>query len=686
MKPELVLTQDDLKLIHEHLSFEEARNVKAILVAMDEFETAADKAAAAQSIAQRLKPLGIRGLSLKTLYRKSAEVAKHGWRGAVDGRTLRKLNKVGLGSNQAFVDHWATLVAENQRKTAPAYRALLDAINRGESIPGLGTWRDIWQREHPGETPPSVCPFGTRAPNDQVPRNMSYSALMRLKPTAFGIRASRVGTMSASMDFLMDVIRTRVGLKRCQVIQIDDMWDNSKVVFGDNRLGERVLELSAVDVLTGKIICYLSKPIIRNFDDTRQTLKTEWTRYLIAHVCCNLGIPEKMLIMGERGTASVDNDFKAMLTQVSNSAITFGAGGMLSKPIAKGLYEGTPKGNPKYKGLIESLHGYKQNEMANIKGQIGSRDSMGNEPESVYGMAKTEKALATVVAALEERRPGIKDRLAWPWLPLDDYAALKAAAYDAINRRTEHNMEGWEACGFLVAEWRPGHGMPWMPMSALDGLGADAAMAMRRVIESTPSLFRARRMSPEEAWLAREGEVKPLGDWAMPILLGENLARVCKVSPKLMMEFKDESTMRKHTVYALIDGCPLPRGQEYLVWINPCDCSKAYIAELQGQYIGVAPVAQAGTPDDMEALKHSLGIRQLALSEEVERLRPIANKRLKEANAAAAQNAKEILGYDPAQNAIVHAWVNQVAAPVDMDDFMPIDEPEPVGVSVEDLI
>ena len=133
--------------------------------------------------------------------------------------------------------------------------------------------------------------------------------------------------------------------------------------------------------------------------------------------------------------------------------------------------------------MIESLHGYKQNEMANIKGQIGSRDSMGNEPESVYGMAKTEKALATVVAALEERRPGIKDRLAWPWLPLDDYAALKAAAYDAINRRTEHNMEGWEACGFLVAEWRPGHGMPWMPMSALDGLGADAAMAMRRVIE-----------------------------------------------------------------------------------------------------------------------------------------------------------------------------------------------------------
>ena len=63
------------------------------------------------------------------------------------------------------------------------------------------------------------------------------------------------------MDFLMDVIRTRVGL---QAVPGDPDRRHGgttpKVVFGDNRLGERVLELSAVDVLTGKIICYLSKP------------------------------------------------------------------------------------------------------------------------------------------------------------------------------------------------------------------------------------------------------------------------------------------------------------------------------------------------------------------------------------------------------------------------------------------
>ena len=69
--------------------------------------------------------------------------------------------------------------------------------------------------------------------------------------------------MSAASDYIPDVVRTRIGLKRCQVLQIDDMWDNTKVMFKTNRYGERVIELSVVDVLTGKIVCYLAKPIIR---------------------------------------------------------------------------------------------------------------------------------------------------------------------------------------------------------------------------------------------------------------------------------------------------------------------------------------------------------------------------------------------------------------------------------------
>ena len=662
----ITLSQDDLRLIHEHLPHREAQSVKAMIAAMAEFAAASDKAVAAERIASRLEPLGVRGLSVKTLYRKASEMAKHGWRGAVDGRTLRKLETAGLGGNREFVDHWHCLVAGNQRKTAPAYRRLIEQIAHGETIPGVGTWRDMWQREHAGETPPSECPYRL---GGEIPQHMSYSAMRRLAPSSFGIKASRVGLMAAVTDYVPDVLRSRVGLKRCQVIQIDDMWDNAKVMFSRNRYGEVVVELSAVDVLTGKIICYLAKPIIRMDDDTRQVIRSSWTRYLIAHICCNLGIPDRMLIMGEHGTAAVDTQFAAALGEVSNGAITFGAGGILAQPLAKGLYEGRHKGNPKYKGLIECLHSLKQNEMADLKGQIGSRDSMGNEPETVYGMSKTELSLATAVAALESSRPGIMDRLTWPWMPWDDYAAAKAAAYEAVNRRTWHEMEGWAECGHIVGEWRPQAGMPWMPMSALDSMG-EAAPLMRRVVEGNRDLFRTRQMSPEEAWTSRAGEVKALGDWAMPILLGRDLAQVCEVSPKLEMDFRDASTMRRHTVAALIGGMPLSRGQSYLVWINPCDCSKAYVADMQGRSLGVAKVSQAGMYGDMDALERSLGIRQQAIAAEVKALRPVARQRLRQANADAARNAVEILGYDPASTFNKFARVDS-DDPADMAELAP---------------
>ena len=242
--------------------------------------------------------------------------------------------------------------------------------------------------------------------------------------------------------------------------------------------------------------------------------------------------------MGEHGTATADSDFQAAppKCQAAQSPLEQAAS---SQPLAKRALRWPSKGNPKYKGLIECLHSLKQNEMAHIKGgQIGSRDSMGNEPETVYGMDKEQLALATAVTALEPSSPGIQDRLSWPWMPWEDYSQLKAYYYDNINRRTWHEMEGWNECGFLVGEWRPSAGQPWMPMSALESM-AEAAPAMRKVIEQTPSLFRTRRMSPDEAWLTRAADVKQLGDWAMPILLGDKLAQTCTVRLKLTIDFKD---------------------------------------------------------------------------------------------------------------------------------------------------
>ena len=48
--------------------------MKVLLTAMEEFVTADDKTAAATQIENRLTPLGVKGLNLKSLYRKAANV------------------------------------------------------------------------------------------------------------------------------------------------------------------------------------------------------------------------------------------------------------------------------------------------------------------------------------------------------------------------------------------------------------------------------------------------------------------------------------------------------------------------------------------------------------------------------------------------------------------------------------
>ena len=53
-----------------------------------------------------------------------------------------------------------------------AYLAMMADFEQGRYIPGIGTWRDVWIAEHPGQLTPPFCPHGW------TPRGASYSAIM----------------------------------------------------------------------------------------------------------------------------------------------------------------------------------------------------------------------------------------------------------------------------------------------------------------------------------------------------------------------------------------------------------------------------------------------------------------------------------------------------------------------------
>lgn len=681
-------TPDDIRTLHETLGSEDARLAKALAAAVLRFARAVDKAAEAEAIRIELAPLGVRGLSVKSLYRKAQAMRQGGALAIVDGRKLRR-QAVGLESNQEFRDHWTSLVLSNRRKTAPAYRALFAQLAGGMRIPGVGDWRDVWAADHGGirPAPDMQCPY---KPYTDTPKGWSAASLARLAPGKYALAAARQGTMAATMAYIPDVPRTRVGLALCQCVQIDDMWHEVKVEFAGNKRAQRVAEFAMIDVLTGFAFGWLPKPVRERDDGTLEVLRSEWVRYLIAHLLCNVGIPEAgCLIMGERGTASADAALRQTLADVSGGKVRFGAGGMLSTPLARGLFDGRPKGNPRYKGLREGFNALLKNELGALRGHMGG--GRGREPEDAYGMEKDDARLRSIATALEQTRPGALSRMRLPYMPYSDFLEFARLAYDQLNNRTWHEMEGWDECGFIAGEWRPTADSPWLPIGALEKMEPPRAAAFRNLIDSGAMDYRTRRMSPAEAWASRAGEIKTVGDFAAPLILGDGLARVCRCDDKLQMAFRDETTLRRLVVAGVLDGgATLERGKSYRVWVNPLASHKAYVADEGGRYLGTAPVQIPFNHDDEQGAHRALGIRQQAIAAERKEMAPYIRRRVAEAAEAARVNALEIFGEDPVETAAAVsalAWEAEEAGVVATTRNL-IAEPdrEPAMASLDDFI
>jgi hypothetical protein len=136
------------------------------------------------------------------------------------------------------------------------------------------------------------------------------------------------------------------------------------------------------------------------------------------------------------------------------------------------------------------------------------------------------------------------------------------------------------------------------------------------------------------------------------MILGKELAHLGTVNDKLMVTVRDADTGEKYTVAAIIDGRPLERGQKVLVWVNPMDCGKAYVADLQGRFLGVASVMTAARADadaSVQELQEQLGFRSAALADERKRLEPHVKARLKERADAAAANVAALGLEDPVE-------------------------------------
>ena len=567
----------------------------------------------------------------------------------------RRVSAQGLATNTLLVEEWHKRVLSNRRKVKPAWRQLMMDLAAGCEIPGVGSWREMYAATY-GYRPAAdePCPWSERNP----PPGWSLRNLMSLKPSKFAMKAATVGMGAAKIDFLPTVRLTRVGLKPCQVVEVDDMWYEHMVIFGGNAKPQRVVEFAAMDRLTGHVICHLAKPVQEDADGTRRTLKSAWVRYLYHYILCVVGVPAGgCVIKGEHGTAAADDTFAAALDAINavragagQKPVVFRAGSIITEPVAKGLPGVQSKGNPRHKGMIEQMHATLKNYTdAMVFGNVGG--GRGVQPEEAYGMVKEDAALVRLAEALPATA-GSSLRFNFPtWRA---FAVAADEAHRQMDARTDHALEGWRECGFLVGELRVAGAPHWTARPRLEALPPERAAQVRALVASGAAEYRARRMSPAEAWDAarKETQLEPVAPGFAPLILGRELAHAGTVSDKLTIAVRDAETGERYTVAGIIDGRPLPRGEKVHVWVNPMDCGKAYVSDLQGRFLGVAQTVQSVRADadaSVPELQMQLGLRSEALAGEKQRLEPLVRKRLADRNAAAAANLKALGVEDPVE-------------------------------------
>ena len=652
MQQSLVISKVEIDSLLKLLPSDEAQRTLSLIDALKVFDRSSDKKRCAVEIAARLAPLGYKGLSLKSLYRKLDQFRAVGVWACVDRRVARRVTAQGLAVNGALVEEWHARVLSNRRKVKPAWRGLLKDLAAGVAIPGVGTWHDLYFSFYgyrPAEGEP--CPWSERNP----PPGWSLRNLMHLKPEKFALRAAQVGMGVAKIDFLPAVRLTRVGLLPCQVVEVDDMWYEHMVVFGGNAKPQRVVEFAAMDRLTGHVVCHLAKPVVEAEDGTRKTLKSAWVRYLYHYLLCVVGVPAGgCVIKGEHGTAAQDETFASALAAINavregagKKPVVFRAGSIVTEPVAKGLPDVQHHGNPRHKGMIEQMHATLKNYAdALIFGNVGG--GRGVQPEETVGMVREDSAL--VALATNSQLSTHNSQLQFNFPTWGEFARAADEAHRQMDERTDHALEGWEECGFTVGELKVA-GMPhWTAIPRMAALPAERAAQVRALVAAGAAEYRERRMSPAEAWASatRDHALETVSPGFAPMIMGKELAHVGTVGDRLTVAVRDAETGERYVVSAVIDGKPLARGAKVQVWVNPMDSGKAYVADEQGRFLGVASTLQAVRADasaDVPELQRQLGMRSAALAEGRRRLAPVVRRRLAARNAAAEHNLAA-LGYE----------------------------------------
>lgn len=542
---------------------------------------------------------GVRGFSVKSMVRKYYEVRKGGGlHSLIDHAKLPREDNEALP--EAFIEFWKSLCENNQRKSRPAWRELVQRWKNGESIPGYSD-------------SPAAAIHG-------VPVGWSYGNLMRYAPSKFEMAVARIGRSAAS-TYRPLVHTTRVGLEVGQFMFFDDLEHDVKVnAMGINRKAMRPLELGCMDLFSACKIAFGMKPTIDD-EGIKRKLKDYEMRFLLAYVLTRIGYrPAGTTLCVEHGTAAIAEDVEKLLADASDGSIQVARSGM--EGAASLVYEGRGKGNFRFKAALESSHNLAHNELAALPGQMGK--DRNSSPEELHGREKHNNALMKALAFLPPDRAAL---LRTPFWEFNEFMKFAGEVYEKINNRDWHDLEGWLEAGLVAKEFRLGHDLQWMSMERYIEAPEHERHAIRALIER-PGYTQVRKMSPAEVFSTGKTRLVRLPGYLAPQIIGPENGVERKVGKNGLFEFEDSNVgpgiYRYLAQAGKIDGSEeqLVEGETYMTFCNPFETDVLYVCKagaIKGAYIGACARWNSIRRDDVEALHRQMGA---AAKEETRRLLP----------------------------------------------------------------
>lgn len=605
----VISSQDDLTLFAE-LDAKNKRLVRRRLQAMkvifqsDSVWAGCQKASSAE-----------RGWSAKTLHALYAAFCQSegDWTVLVDRaiagpRWQNLLERSGLP--QAFQDHLGSIYARNQRaKFAPAYAALIAQYRR-------------WLTGDPTAHIPGydICPEPDPESREEIPSGWSYTNLLRAaqrNADDFSRKLVQLGP-KASSQLGPQILTTRVGRPVGSYWFLDDSWNDFRCAAF--RQTCRLLSFHALDYPSGCNVTRGHKPAIRDEEtQVEQRLREKEIVWLVVKLLTNEGFHrDGCIIACEKATATLRKREREILAATMGDTIVVQDGPSGGGPGIPALFSGPGGGNPRWKAPLESWFNLLRNRTADLlefPGQTGSNSRI-NLPE---GLAGTEADVKALFKAAQVLAPDQVEKLRLGLLPFTEAIFRVDAIVEIINRRTDHNLEGWKESGRYIEEFRTNL-LRWTPADLLLEYNLEERDQAAAYLAHHPECRRTRPLSPREVFELGRKDLVKLPMPVAALLLDETPGTEATVrNNQLEIGIPDlDPSEPRFFGFERRDGQgaaePLRNGDKWMVRVNPLDPRVAWLYTATGKWSGVVDYYGRVARTDTKSLQEAFARKRKALA------------------------------------------------------------------------